>query len=508
VKQVAGSPLRVAYRLSPTARWSDGVAVSTADLLLAWAAGSGALNTRGFDRRSYLSPTGALTKPLPPGIVWFDERSTGLQYATGFPTLGDDHRSLTLDYSSYFADWKSALEVGLPAHVVAERAFGLSSPKAADAALISAITTRNTAQLARIARVWNTGFDVSRGTIAPSLRVSDGPYTVTDVGADGSATLSANPSYRGSHRPRVAVVKTKVITSGARQVAALREGAVDVITPAATSAAVKALINLPKITIATGIDASFEHLDLQFSHSRNGTFDSPTLRRAFLLAVPKSQIVRKVAGAIQEETYSRASFTLFPGTDAYQAAVADNGSSAFAQVDIPQARALLKKEGAKAPKVCVLFDSGNPVRTAEFILLKASEKLAGFRVVNCSSANWVAELGKPGAYDASLFGWRATSSSVSWAIPRLHSGSLGQNYNFYSSTVTDALLDTLAMTGPGGKQTQLLAQIDNRLYADGYGLPLFQLPSLTAFRTTVSGITRSPFVPGVFWNVWMWRPSP
>jgi peptide/nickel transport system substrate-binding protein len=128
-------------------------------------------------------------------------------------------------------------------------------------------------------------------------------------------------------------------------------------------------------------------------------------------------------------------------------------------------------------------------------------------VTDCSSTNWASELGTKGAYDASLFGWKSTSSAVTAPTARLHSGESSENYNFYASPVTDKLLDTLSHTTDAAGQTELLTEIDRQLFTDGYGLPLFQLPSLTAFRTTVTGIQRSPFAPGVFWNIWEWRPT-
>jgi len=38
-------------------------------------------------------------------------------------------------------------------------------------------------------------------------------------------------------------------------------------------------------------------------------------------------------------------------------------------------------------------------------------------------------------------------------------------------------------------------------------MPLHQFPSITAFRTRVTGVTRSPLAAGVLWNVWDWKPA-
>ncbi|HEY4267392.1 MAG TPA: ABC transporter substrate-binding protein [Galbitalea sp.] len=500
------SPLSVRYTVNRGVTWSDGVRVSRADLLLAWAANSGALNTAGFDGRSYLSPTGQYKRVFPKDVVWFDGQvSAGLQHVVKLPTTGANGRSITLSYDDYYVDWKSALEIGVPAHVVAEKAFGITSAAKADAALVDAISRDDHVALAKVAKVWNTAFAVRGGKIDTALLVSDGPYRISSVDASGSVTMKANPRYTGSHRPHIETVMARVIPTARAEVAALAAGAVDIITPQATATTSALLINLPKITISSGLDAGFEHIDLQFAGSRSGAFDSLLVRKAFLKVVPRKQIVAKVAGSVEEEATARSSFMFFPGTTDYTAAIASNGSSAYASVDVLGARALLRQAHQQHPSVCILYDPSNGTRAAEYALIRQSAALAGFRVSDCSSANWSSKLRHAGEWDAALLSWRSTNSAVAGSNARLHSGTSADNVNHYASPVTDKLLDTLAQTTSDAGQTQLLTQIDTQLFADSYGLPLFQQPSLTAFRTTVTGIRRSPFPPGVFWNIWQWR---
>jgi peptide/nickel transport system substrate-binding protein len=500
------SPLSVRYTVNKGVTWSDGVRVSRADLLLAWAANSGALNTAGFDGRKYLGPDGQYKQGFPKNVVWFDGQSAGgLQHVVKLPTMGASGRSITLSYDDFYVDWKSALEIGVPAHIVAEKAFGLTSAAKADQALVEAITRDDHVALAKVAKVWNTAFAVQKGEIDPALLVSDGPYTISTVDAGGSVTMKANKRYTGSHRPHIETVTARVIPSARAQIAALAAGTVDIITPQATATTSALLINLPKITISSGLDAGFEHIDLQFSGGKSGAFDSALVRQAFLKVVPRKQIVAKVAGSVEEEATARSSFMFFPGTTDYTAAIAANGSAAYASVDVLGAKALLRQARQPHPAVCILYDPENATRAAEYSLIRRSAAQAGFRVSDCSSTTWSSKLTIKGEWDAALLSWRSTTSAITDSNARLHSGVAATNYNHYSSPVTDKLLDTLAQTTSDAGQTQLLTAIDTQLFADGYGLPLFQQPSLTAFRTTVTGIRRSPFAPGVFWNIWQWR---
>src|SRR5690606_18446732 len=96
----------------------------------------------------------------------------------------DDRRSLTLAWDSYVVDWPLLLQVGLPAHVVAARALGLSLAPDSDAsgnvasggeqpapdrlldaqkakqALIDAIADDDISALSALANFWNSGFDL------------------------------------------------------------------------------------------------------------------------------------------------------------------------------------------------------------------------------------------------------------------------------------------------------------------------------------------------------------
>ena len=89
-----------------------------------------------------------------------------------------------------------------------------------------------------------------------------------------------------------------------------------------------------------------------------------------------------------------------PGAEGYDESVANNGSDAFAEVDIEGAKALLAESGITNPEVCILYASNNPRRVNEFALIQASAAQAGFNVTDCGSEQWGGLLGTPGAYDA------------------------------------------------------------------------------------------------------------
>ena len=141
---VAEDPLTVRYQVSSDARWSDGTPVDAADLLLAWAANSGVLNTPDFDDSDFIdAETGRYTEDFPDDVVFFDgAMGSGLELATQTPQLGDDGRTLFVHFDEFVPAWKTLLAPGIPAHVLQANATGREYEDATSAKddLIAAIT--------------------------------------------------------------------------------------------------------------------------------------------------------------------------------------------------------------------------------------------------------------------------------------------------------------------------------------------------------------------------------
>ena len=518
---LSNDPLTVRYTIADGVTWSDGVPVDAADLLLAWAANSGSLNTKDFDDRGFIdSETGRYAEPFPDDVVHFDgATSEGLQYVSAVPEIGDAGRSLTLTWDQYFVDWPLVLEVGLPAHVVAERALDTAAPDPdADArsellrtagvakdALITAIETDDTADLSAIANVWNSDFNIDRMPDDPSLLVSTGPYTITDFAAGESLVLSANPRYRGDHSPVFETITVRFMADPLSQIQALADGVIDVITPHPSPDVVGALQGVSGASVLEGFDGTYEHLDLRFADSKNGTFDDPRVREAFLKVVPRQDILEAMVTRADGEAPLRSSQLFFPGQAGYEASVAANGSGEFGRVDVAGAKRLLAEAGVASPVVCVLFDPPNPNRQEEFRLLGESAAAAGFVVTNCSSPDWLGLLSTPGTYDASIFAWRVTNLSFAGVQAIFVTGGLS-NLNGYSSPEVDELLAKLSVTIEPEQERALRERIDAILFADAYGLPLYQDPVVAAHRDSVSGVALAPLAPGILWNVWEWVP--
>jgi peptide/nickel transport system substrate-binding protein len=507
---VSEDPLTVKYTVADGVNWSDGTPVDAADLLLNWAALSRSLDTPDFDPGEYTDPdTGEFTDAFPTDVVYFDSGATktaGLGLVTKTPKISDDNRSITMIYDQPFVDWELSFPSPLPAHVVGKNALGISDSKEAKDAVIKAIQDDDAAALAPISAFWNSGFNFTKLPDDPELYLASGPYMITDFVADQYITLKANPEYKGDNKPKIEEITVRFIPDPLAAVQALQNGEVDIISPQATADIKTALDALDGITVKTGVEGTYEHVDLQFDQGKNSQniFSNAKAREAFMKVIPRQEIVDTlIKPIVGEDALLRSSQIFVPGAKGYDESVKENGSSAYAEVDIEGAKALLAESGITDTSVCILYAANNPRRVNEFALIQASAAKAGFNVTDCGSNDWGGLLGTPGAYDASLFGWQSTSLGVTNSLPTFQTGGIN-NLNFYSNAEVDDIVAKLNTEFDADKQIDLEKQLDKALWGDFYGVTIFQFPGVTAYSDRVSGIDPSILAPTIFWNAWDW----
>ena len=501
-------PLVVDYAINSGVVWSDGTPVDAADLLLAWAGISGNLN----DEIEFDEETGEAI--VGENQVFFASGSPGLALVAEVPTVSEDGAGVTLNYTAPFADWETAFSNTVPAHVVAKLGLGIEDPAEAKAAVIAAIQGNDRAALAKLADAYRTGFDFTSLPADPSLYLSSGPYVLSEYVEGQYLTLVKNDLYTGEHAGKVDQITVRYNEDPQAQVQALQNGEIDMLAPQATADTLAALQAIDGITVESSVDGTYEHVDMVQNNA--GPFDPATyggdaekarmVREAFLKTIPRQAIVDQLIKPLNPEAEVRNSFILVPADPGYPQMVAENGSDAYAEVDLEGAAALLAEAGVTTPvDVRFLFGASNVRRQNEYVLIQESAAQAGFNVINSSSDDWGTMLDTAtDQYDAALFGWQSTSLAVTESDANFRTGG-ANNFYGYSNPDVDALFDTLQTETDPDAQLAIQIEVEKLLWADAFGTTIFQFPGVNAWNSEISGVEPISLSPTIFHGFWNWE---
>lgn len=477
-----GEGIKVDYKVNDDQKWSDGNDIDKGDLLLAWASQSGY-----FD-----SEDGSVT--------YFDYagETAGLGGA-GKPTLGEDGRSISFTYPTAFADWEIAYDIGKPAHVVAELA-GIDEAKLIEV-IESAEPGVENEDLKKIAEAWNTGYNTTT-LPAESLLVSNGPYLVSAVEENQSVTLTANPNYQGDVKPAIGEVVLKILPDVNAQIQALKNGEVNGVAPQASVDTITQLNDMSGVVTETQPDQAYDHLDLNMKEG--SPFADANVRKAFLLTVPRQDILDKLIKPMDPEAQVLNS-QLYVASDSenYAKTIQTNNSSEYPldnmDANIEKAKELL---GGQTPTIRILYNSKNPNRVNSFQIIKESAEKAGFIVEDAGNEQW-SKLLAGGDYEASIFGWVSSGVGNS-SLGQIFAAGSSSNFTSYNNETVNAAADEIMKTTDTARIEELKMQADGEIFKDGYGLPLFQSIAVTSVSDTITGVKPKPGQQPLTWNIEEW----
>ncbi|WP_263731706.1 ABC transporter substrate-binding protein [Cellulomonas sp. SG140] len=589
VEKTSDNPLTVRYTIAPNARWSDGVPVTGDDLLLEWAARSGQLDETppgtgpgGTETASpapsssatvsaapSTTPAASSTAPAPSSsapstapasdTVWFGAVSPVLVHAPALPTV--DEHGLTLVYADPVADWQSALDVNLPAHVVGRLALGgatgategptagaaasatpgspsattatggspaATSTAGADAPRWAALVTaaiqhadRNA--LIPVSRVWRTAADAAALKDDPAAAVTTGPYRLDVVDPGKRVELVRNEAYSGARPAAYDRVVVRSDLDPLAQVAALRAGTADVVAPVATPDVRSALQKLPNVRLSDGGGAVLQ-LQLQegggsvfdpahwTSSGGDGTARAAALRAAFVGAVDRARLAALAhgspSGAVLAAVGPTATTSAAAPSQSSSPAPGDTTTSAPPPSATPGGPSATPTGGpsAAAVPVRVLVSTDDEVRRDMLAALTAQLAPAGFAVTQARPADPATALwADPGSWDVALLPVPQSPAPVASVLARWRTGG-ATNVTAHRDPALDALLDQAARQTDAAAVTESLSAVSAALTAADVVVPLVRQPELAATvgagTSTASsdGRPRLPQVPAVPWG--------
>lgn len=517
IETISVDPLVVELTINEGVVWSDGTPVDAADLILMWGAQNPRFNTTEQEYDEDGNPL-----PIADDQVWFSGTGPIMEAVSEFPEISEDGRSITMTFDEVRSDWLMGLTfTPVAAHAVADLALDVTDPQEAKDALVAAFRDNDTATLAKIAPVWNEGFNFTSMPSDPRVHLSTGPYILSEFVENQHLTLVRNEKFDWGRVPAIDEVTFRFTEDPLAAITALQNGEVDLISPQSSVDVLQTLAGIDGIEYSTGVEATWEHVTLQ--HANGGVFDPATyggdaevarlVRQAFLLSIPRQQIIDTLVAPLQEDATTRNSFLFVPGAPGYDAAVAANGSDFFGGGDPAKAKELLAQARELYPAlpetldVRFLYGASNVRRANQFQLIQAAAAPVGFNVIDGGDDNWGSLLfTATGTYDAALFGWQSTNTMLLNGESNYVTD--GQNnFSGYSNAEVDALWAKIA-TAPDDTTDEVrawAAEIETHLFEDGFGLPIFQHPGVVAHTARLQNVSTITLSPTVLWNFWDWQ---
>ena len=479
-EKTSDDPLTVKYTISDDAKWSDGTPVTAGDFIFHWAANNDTVKAEGSETPLFDS-------------ISFEQG----KYIPEAPEGEADGKEFTVTYPEPYADWEILISTALPAHIVAKEA-GMSFEE-----LVTAAKEKDVEALTPAAEFWNDGWDFSPGELPDaSLVPSMGPYKFKDGGwqAGQSITLEANPEYWGTP----AATKELVLrfADPKTHVQALQNGDLDVIEPQATVDTLQQLEGLgDDVNVQTGDQLTWEHVD--YNRGEGSVFaDSPELREAFALCLPRQQIVDNLIKPIYADAQVMNLREVFPFQDKYQEVVDAAYPKEMDQPNIEKAKELVEKSGVSKPTVRLGYQAGNQRRTETVALIKSSCDQAGFDVQDANSPVFFKEVMPAGDYDAALYAWAGSGQKASGA--NIYQSDGAQNQQSYNNPEVDAAWDKLATSLDENEQLEQVKTIEKLLWEDFQAIPLYAHPGLVGHKADVANVRDTAAQSGALWNVEQW----
>lgn len=516
---------RVQYTVNPGRVWSDGVPITGVDLLL-----SHVLSSSAYSIAAGLGdPKSKTAKPA------FESLGYGGTYddnVVGEPELSADQMKVTIRYKMPIANWDLQGPGPSPVHTMIQINDGatklgtVAEGNAAKAKFLAAFNAKDSTVLKALGKIWTSSYTITtvNSSTNPLLLVSNGGYIIDSAVAKTSVTLKKNAKYNSGPALQgdIDTVVFKFIGDGTAAAQALANGELDVYAGQATADGVAKLKAIKGVNVVGKEEVAYEHWDLHYDtvpgeDPYTGLFSvkdgakSLALRRAFLLGIPRGEIMSKLIAPINGVTKPIQSTWLAPGSAAYDKLVASNGSSYYSQGTQEErnkrALGLVQKyypDVLKNPlKVNVLVPGNNPRRAAEFALAKANLAKIGFDLVGDVRTDWPSQLGVS-KYDVYFFAWVASAVTQKQSSENFITNG-GNNILGYSNSTVDSIIGTLDVPMSTNALVNKYIQIERLTNADAVTIGVFIHPGILAVNENLKGIKPSPLSPQMVWNYWEWK---
>lgn len=421
-------------------------------------------------------------------------------------TGGDHGRTVTVVFSTPYADWQALFDDLLPAHVLEK-----------------------------------TGWTPACSTVTPSIDLSGGPYVITKVVPGKMVVLSRNPRW-WEQRPNLGRIVVETASSPAQLASWLASGKVQMAVPSSFDAKfLERVGSSPRVQSQTAQSTTFLQLELS---ATSPVTSSLTVRQAISHAIDRQQLVNQVTGWADMSIVPAASHLYAESQNGYPSPkqlpmqVADQPGSppttvpttptpaepfptsanraATAQL-LSQVGYIRRVDGtwtslAGQPLALhIAVDTGDAwaARTAPLLVRQLDAAGITAVLVDEPTAARAGTALSSGAADAALLPMHASpypTTAIAWYTDLL--GPPGQDGSQDWANFDDPRLDQLLVKASQQLNpvdaSPIYTQADKVLWQDMIALPLFTEPSVVAWSTTVGGISADLNGPNLLTTVGTW----
>ena len=481
------NPLTIQYTVKPEGVWSDGEPIDCDDFYLAWLSSNGrAGNRKKADGSDEVDADGY---PIP---VFNTSSTTGYDLVTSV-ACDPTGRIITATLEKPYADWKGLFGGLMPAHVV-EKESGVADLTA----------TLSAEQILAVADFWNAGFVGFNSEVA----LSGAYYRIVNFKPGTSLTLERNKRFWGKPA-NIDRIVFKLLPEGSTHPQALENGDVQVIAPQPNVDVLKQLQVMQGVTVSADQGSTFEHYDLNFG---NEFLKEPKIRQALVLCIDRQEIVDTLAKPLNADAGVLGNRMFMPGTRFYEDTLGD-----LAGRDVPRAKRLLTESGFTFGNDGIAVRDGKQLtlrlgrrdpnerrqQTNELVIEQCRE--AGFLLSDDPAENFNSERLQASDFDIALFAWQATpflSSNDAIYLPADDGGD--SNFGKWPAAGMRELVDSASGELDEAKRAALYNEMDRLISADVATIPLFQWTELTAFSSSVTGVSHNGTA-GFTWNANEWQ---
>jgi len=332
-----------------------------------------------------------------------------------------------------------------------------------------------------------------------------GPYRVATNDAPGELTLLPNPAWTTDEGPRLDRVRFTPYDDAPALVDALGAGEVDIIwTDDPGPGDVNELLSID------GVDAQIAGSDLSkqltFNTAR-APFNDPVVRQAVSAAIDVASIAQTVVGGTtQQPATPLESLVFLPGQDAYQPTFGGIFDPDGAEAALDAAGwvrgddGVRARDGVRLEFDAILSAASDDVAVAlvaqsdlDTIGIEMNGIPLGFEelAVRRDSGDWDLYL------QTRLFNSDPVATRLVFGIDGCPSSlptcdGVGVNFGAFSDPEVEALLDAADLETDPAARAQLYVDIDELLAGRAAALPLFVLPAVTAFDASLTGVDIAP----------------